>query len=344
MIDVSVIIPVYNAEAYLRRCLDSVANQTLRNIEILCVDDGSTDTSTAILGEYAAKDSRVKVLAQDNAGPGAARNRGMQMASGGYLAFMDADDMFPDMEVLADLMNVVRREGAKVCGGGLEELLPNGSVRKSFSGIASHLVFSKEGFVDFRDYAYDYGYTRFIYSAEMLRSNGIEFPRYRRFEDPPFMVKALAAAGSFYAIARPTYRYRVEIHPVDWRKDGMRKARDLLLGISDVAVLANELDMPRLADVVLHQACEQHAEVLLDDGIVAECRDETAKLCRAFHVASVSSLLALSYPGRTSIFCRRAKLSVRRNFRGTFRVLRFMSDVFRHGLPYAVGRFRGCAS
>ena len=343
MIHVSVIIPVYNAEAYLRRCLDSVVNQTLRNIEILCVDDGSTDASMAVLEEYAARDSRVKVLAQSNAGPGVARNRGMKVASGGYLAFMDADDMFPDMEVLTDLMNAVKREGAKVCGGGMEEVLPNGSVRKSFSGIASHLVFSKEGFVDFRDYAYDYGYTRFIYSAEMLRSNGIEFPRYRRFEDPPFMVKALAAAGSFYALARPTYRYRVEIHPVDWRGDGMVRAKDLLLGLADVAEQANTLNLPKLSDVVLYQACEQYTAVIFDGEIVKTCRDEVVALCRAFHVLDLAALLKLPYSNRTPLVFRRAKLLFRQKFRTMFRMCRFVSDAIWHGLPYAAGRFRGSA-
>ena len=94
---VSVIIPVYNAEKYLRECLDSVVNQTLRDIEIICVDDGSTDSSLNILREYAAKDSRVKVYTQRNQFAGVARNHGMEIASGRYYAFMDADDYYlPD--------------------------------------------------------------------------------------------------------------------------------------------------------------------------------------------------------------------------------------------------------
>ena len=89
---VSVIIPVYNVEPYLRKCLDSVVNQTLRDIEIICVDDGSTDGSAAILSEYAAKDPRVKVLMHEHANAGAARNAGMSVATGEYLGFVDSDD------------------------------------------------------------------------------------------------------------------------------------------------------------------------------------------------------------------------------------------------------------
>lgn len=89
---VSVIIPVYNVEKYLRECLDSVVNQTLKDLEIICVDDGSTDGSPAILAEYAAKDPRVKVIAREKSNAGAARNAGMAVATGEYLGFVDSDD------------------------------------------------------------------------------------------------------------------------------------------------------------------------------------------------------------------------------------------------------------
>ena len=95
---VSVIIPVYNTEDYLEQCLSSVCTQTLENIEIICVDDGSSDSSLQILEEYAAKDSRVTIIKQKNAGAGAARNHGLSRARGKYLSFLDADDFFePDM-------------------------------------------------------------------------------------------------------------------------------------------------------------------------------------------------------------------------------------------------------
>ena len=82
------VIPVYNIERHLRKCLDSVVGQTLKNLEIICVDDGSTDESPRILAEYAARDSRVRVITQENGGPGAARNTGMEQADGEYLIFL----------------------------------------------------------------------------------------------------------------------------------------------------------------------------------------------------------------------------------------------------------------
>ena len=89
---VSVIIPVYNAEQYLAECLESVIHQTLKNIEIICVDDGSTDGSFMVMQDYALKDSRISLIRQENKGVSAARNKGIERAKGEYIAFLDSDD------------------------------------------------------------------------------------------------------------------------------------------------------------------------------------------------------------------------------------------------------------
>ena len=99
---VSVVIPVYNAKHYLAECLDSLLGQTLRETEIIAVDDGSTDESPAILENFAARDPRLKVIRQANAGVSAARNRGMAEARGKYLTFVDADDRL-DLQALGYL-------------------------------------------------------------------------------------------------------------------------------------------------------------------------------------------------------------------------------------------------
>ncbi|HOP11178.1 MAG TPA: glycosyltransferase family 2 protein [Oscillospiraceae bacterium] len=94
--ELSVVIPVYNAAKYLNQCLDSILNQDLMDFEIIAVDDGSTDNSYIILDEYAQKDSRVKVIRQSNQGAGPARNHGMALATGNYVTFFDADDFMPE--------------------------------------------------------------------------------------------------------------------------------------------------------------------------------------------------------------------------------------------------------
>lgn len=98
---VSVIIPVYNVEKYLRECLDSIIGQSLKDIEIICVNDGSTDGSMAILEEYSQKDDRIIIVNQENSGAGAARNNGLQYAKGKYLSLLDGDDFFHKNMLLA---------------------------------------------------------------------------------------------------------------------------------------------------------------------------------------------------------------------------------------------------
>ena len=112
MAKVSVIIPVYNVEKYLRKCLESVVNQTLKDIEIICVNDGSTDSSALILDEYARNDNRIKVYTQENQGQGAARNMALELAQGDYIAFVDSDDWL-EVSALEELYKFITEKGAE---------------------------------------------------------------------------------------------------------------------------------------------------------------------------------------------------------------------------------------
>lgn len=105
MVYVSVIMPVYNVEKYLRECMESVINQTLEDIEIICINDGSTDNSLSILEEYRKKDNRITVISQENRGLSAARNVGMKNAKGKYIYFIDSDD-YLELNALEELSRV----------------------------------------------------------------------------------------------------------------------------------------------------------------------------------------------------------------------------------------------
>lgn len=102
---ISVIIPVYQAEKYLKRCVDSVLSQTFQNLEVILIDDGSKDNSGEICDQYAASDNRVKVLHKTNAGVAAARNSGLEMATGDYIAFVDSDD-YIDSQMYQSMMSI----------------------------------------------------------------------------------------------------------------------------------------------------------------------------------------------------------------------------------------------
>lgn len=115
-IKVSVIMPIYNAYEFLRPAIDSVVSQTLKEIEIICIDDGSTDHSVEIVKEYQKTDERIRIIAENNAGPALARNNGIKRARGEYLAFLDADD-FCEPTFLESLYELAKRDELDIAIG-----------------------------------------------------------------------------------------------------------------------------------------------------------------------------------------------------------------------------------
>lgn len=204
---ISVIIPIYNKAEYLRDCLDSLLNQDLKDIEVLCLNDGSTDCSLSILEEYGCKDERIKVINNSNHGVSYTRNHGIRLSRGQFLFFIDPDDYLPDDGVLQDLYNNAIDNNVLVCGGKLIEFTPNG-INNNWTGHASKYQFSKNGIVNYKDYQFDYGWVRFIYSRKLIVEKNLFFNDLTFFEDPVFFVRVMHEAGSFYALTRPTYTYR----------------------------------------------------------------------------------------------------------------------------------------
>lgn len=206
---ISVIIPIYNSEKYLCRCLDSIIRQSLNNIEIICINDGSTDASLHLLQKYSKNDKRIRIYSQLNQGAGAARNRGLSLARGKYVAFVDPDDYYPDNNVLKDLYKAAEKNKVNIAGGGLIEFLPDMRYRKEYKEQELK-TFKKNCIVEYSDYQYDYFFQRFLYSKEFLIKNGVIFPLYKRQQDIVFFVNAMIKAKKFYALKRISYCYRVE--------------------------------------------------------------------------------------------------------------------------------------
>lgn len=190
---VSVITPVYNVEAYLRQCLDSVLNQTLRDIEIICVDDGSTDGSAAILEEYAAKDSRIKVVKQENAGAGAARNAGLSVAKGEWLSILDADDEFsPNM--LSEMVEAGERNSADV--------------------VACTMVKDGDIFQCWRGWAWDK-----LFRRDFILAQKVEFQNLSVSNDLFFTYCALALSSKTVAVAKNYVFHRKRAGSVETTRD-----------------------------------------------------------------------------------------------------------------------------
>lgn len=215
---ISVIIPIYNTAKYLNQCLDSVANQTLNDIEIICVDDGSTDKSLEIVSDYAKSDKRIKIIKQKNQGTAVARNKAMKVARGEFLAFIDSDDWYPDLLSLEKLYKVAKDNKVKIAGGSFSEYDSNtGEVVTDYTdrGHLEAYQFKSEGIIKYKDWQSDLGWIRFIYNRKMILDNDIYFPKLTRHEDPVFLVNAMVAAKKFYAITDVVYRYRIFYKSMD---------------------------------------------------------------------------------------------------------------------------------
>lgn len=261
--NLSIIIPIYNKAEYILDCLNSIVAQSLKDIEIICIDDGSTDGSAEIISEFAEKDERIRLIKQNNRGAGAARNAGIKSAKGEYIAFLDADDYYPSNDTLARIYGVAKTNNADICGGSFCEIRGDEIVTK-FDGIMSGNTFAHEGWIDYRDYQFDYGYYRFIYRRDFLARNNLFFPDYRRYQDPPFMLRAFAAAGRFYAIPDITYCYRVSECPVNWTTE---KVLDLLCGIEDNLRFSSACSFGKVHALNYCRLCNDFCGVIVDTAL-----------------------------------------------------------------------------
>ena len=231
---VSVIVPVYNVDPYLRICLDSVLSQTLNEIEVICINDGSIDKSQEILNEYAWRDPRVHVINQVNQGVAIARNRGIDVAKGEFLCFMDPDDYYPDQDVLENLYLAATQNDVLICGGGFEENRV-GELLDKWTGNLSQYSFPKDDIVTYRNYQFEYGFQRFIYKTSFIKGNRFYFPILSYYEDPVFFVRCMSKAQKFYGLSRVTYSYRTGHKTRTWTCDAVSS---LLKGLIEVLKIA----------------------------------------------------------------------------------------------------------
>lgn len=226
-VKISVIIPVYNCKTYLEQCINSVINQTLKEIELICVDDGSADGSCDILQNYAKEYEFIHVFEQENSGAGAARNLGLKHAVGEFIAFLDADDFYLDADALEKMYDLCKQENVSICG--------------SFGKVIEGNRLKEANFYDLRkmntgvvyrytDFQMDCGYYTFIYEKKLLDKHDLQFPLYRRFQDPPFMVRAMYLGQEFVMADTSLYCYRAPNLVNRFNPD---KIIDMLKGLQD---------------------------------------------------------------------------------------------------------------
>ncbi len=207
-VKVSVIVPVHNTERYIAECVESILLQSIEELEVICVDDCSFDSSVAVIKRLQQLDSRVHLIElPQNAGAGAARNAGMQQASGEYFFFMDADDKFASEGVLELLYSSCLRNNVLTAGGNISCFVNDDTNEcVEYSGFP----FTHDCIMNYVDYNVHpvWGFTRFLYSAEVIAENSVSFPEIKYYEDPVFFVRYMSIAKQFYAHNCDVYLYR----------------------------------------------------------------------------------------------------------------------------------------
>lgn len=213
-IKISVVIPVYNVEKYLSECIDSLINQTLKEVEIICVDDGSTDNSPQILDEYAKKDTRIKVFHQENKGVSVARNDGIKKVQGEYLTFVDSDDWL-ELNALEVLYNTAKKRKSDVLLFSFYSYYPNKLEKNNrLVPLKNIIKDSNTTFLESYKYILDtpMGTWAKLYKTNLIQDNEIKFPpNIQCSEDRPFYIQSCINAKNISVLDEPFYYYRRDI-------------------------------------------------------------------------------------------------------------------------------------
>lgn len=206
---ISVIVPVYKVEPYLDKCISSIANQTYTNMEIILVDDGSPDNCPAMCDAWAEKDNRIRVIHQKNQGGGAARNAGLDFASGGLIAFVDSDDYIaPDM--YAHLYELLKA-GADIAECSYVEVAGDDAVFAC--GYETRSYTAQEAMAEnIRDRVFRQLIWNKLYRRQMV--DGIRFPTDKKIDDEFFTYRVLGNANTLIHSTKVCYAYRQQSESV----------------------------------------------------------------------------------------------------------------------------------
>lgn len=224
----SVIIPVHNTEKYLKKCLDSIINQTHTDIEIICINDGSTDNSLGILEEYATKDKRIIVISQKNHGQSIARNKGIDMAKGEYIAFVDSDDYLETEHFYELLLKSAKLNDADIAKGQYKQN-SDGSVE---TFINEQIKKDKNNFC--------LEFCSAIYRNSLIKNNNIRFPNYCDMEDPIFAFYCSILSNKVIIVENANYMIVNHKNSATRKYPDYHRIQDKINGLQQIVSVAEK--------------------------------------------------------------------------------------------------------
>ena len=232
---ISIIMPIFNEERTIDRCLQSIYQQSINSFEILCCDDGSTDGTLNILQTYEKQYDNIKVFRQENSGAGAARNLCLKHAVGEFVCFMDADDYYIDTRALEMIYNATKERGLDVGCAFLQENDENGEIRPM--PFFRDLVEETPGVIAFKEYQNDVFFQCYMFRRRLIIDNDITFPLFRRFQDPVFLAQCLHMAEKFVVVPVEFYFHNRDDNKIIYDR---AKANDIAKGLKSQLKFAIE--------------------------------------------------------------------------------------------------------
>ena len=213
---ISIIVPAYDTEEYISKCLLSLVKQTLKEIEIIVINDGSTDKTLEIVEKFTQKDGRIKIINQTNQKQGAARNRGMEKAAGEYIGFVDSDD-WVDLDYFEKLYVAAKKYDSDIALA-TNVRIGNGKTKKRLHIEKEEFVTSLQDKIDISHQVKNPCPTNKIYRREMLEKNNITWPESVYCEDKMFTIQAIFYANGLVTVPEVNYYYFRNPHSTVKRK------------------------------------------------------------------------------------------------------------------------------
>ena len=236
MVEISVIVPVYNVEKYLEECLDHITHQTFTDIEIICINDGSTDNSANILNEFGKNDNRIRIISQKNQGLGASRNKGIELAKGDYIYFMDGDD-YLELTALEELLEISKKHNLDFAIFKISNF--NETTKEPITDEYYSMPYLKKRvgenvfkYDDVSDIALELAVNAYGSFFKRQFIDDLRFPEGLLFEDNVFFTKALFKADRVYFYDKYLYNRRV-------REDSL--SNSISLGLLDTIEISDML-------------------------------------------------------------------------------------------------------
>ena len=271
-IDISIIVPIYNAEKYLKKCIDSLVSQTKKEIEIILINDGSTDSSEEIIKNY--KDKRIKYFKNKNQGIGKTRNFGIEKANGKYLLFVDSDD-YLDKTACEKMYNKAENDNLDIVMCDFYKEYDNGNIEEIRT-----ISFKNSSLKDNPDIITEYlSPWAKIYSSEMIKKNNIKFVENLKYEDAPFVIETLCCANKIGKVDECLNYYLIHTNSETTVRD--RRCFDILKIIDKIRKYTNDKEYLKekidklTVRIITNYTIQQRMQK--DKKIAMECIEEAFK-------------------------------------------------------------------